>query len=59
MNKEAKMAKHRVNAYNAEIVLRRLTLEKWIIENASDERLARLLEVVQEELNNRQQEAAA
>ena len=51
------MNRHTVNAYNADIVLRRITLESWIIKNASDDRLARLLEVIEEEIDRRDWEA--
>ena len=47
------MNRHTANVYNADIVLRRITLEPWIIKNASDDRLARLLEVIKEEIDRR------
>lgn len=54
-----KMNRHSADMDNAESVLRKITLKKWIIENASDERLARLIEVIQEEINRRGQLEAA
>jgi len=57
MNKEWNMNRYTVNAYNADIVLRRIVKEEWILKNASDQRLTQLLEVIKEEIDRRDWEA--
>lgn len=58
---------HSANIDNAESVLRTLTLKfsksktndiiiKWIVENATDERLIKLIEIFQNELDRRRAE---
>lgn len=47
---------HSANIDNAESVLRKLTLKKWIVENATDERLIKLIEIFQNELDRRRAE---
>lgn len=58
MEKETKMNRHSADMDNAESVLRKITLKKWIVENATDERLTKLIEIFQNELNQRKSQEA-